>query len=85
MCFRVSWLTSMKNALKRHVSAEATTTDGLRSYKAAMDELGNRGKQTVGRHANVYNQFSLERHIVDRQTFKERRTAALAEWQSLAI
>ena len=35
-------------------------------------------------HANVHNHFSLERHLVDRTTFKERRSAALAEWQSLA-
>ncbi len=35
-------------------------------------------------HANVQNHFSLERHLVDRQTYKERRSAALAEWQSLA-
>ena len=35
-------------------------------------------------HANVHNRFNLERHIVDRQTFKQRRSAALAEWQSLA-
>jgi len=35
-------------------------------------------------HANVSNHFNHERHLVDRQTFKERRSAALAEWQSLA-
>ena len=35
-------------------------------------------------HANIHNHFSLERHIVDRQTFKERRSAALAEWQAFA-
>ncbi len=35
-------------------------------------------------HANVHNHFNLERHIVDRQTFKQGRSAALAEWQSLA-
>lgn len=34
-------------------------------------------------HANIHNHFSLERHLVDRQTYKERRSAALAEWQSL--
>jgi putative transposase len=34
-------------------------------------------------HANVHNHFNLERHIVDRQTFKERRSASLAEWQKL--
>lgn len=108
-----------KKALKRHGSPEAITTDGLRSYKAAMDELGNAGKQEKGRwannraenahlalrrreramlrfrrmrslqkfasvHANVHNHFSLERHLVDRQTYKERCSAALAEWQSPA-
>ena len=35
-------LTFMKKALKRHGSPEAITTDGLRSYGAAMNELGNR-------------------------------------------
>jgi putative transposase len=35
-------------------------------------------------HADVHNHFSLERHLVDRQTYKERRSAALAEWQCLA-
>jgi putative transposase len=35
-------------------------------------------------HANVHNHFALERHLVDRQTYKERRSAALAEWQILA-
>ncbi len=31
-------------------------------------------------HANIHNRFSLERHLVDRQTYKERRSAALTEW-----
>jgi putative transposase len=109
-------LAFMKMALKRHGSPEAITTDGLRSYAAAMTELGNRQKQEVGRwannrvenshlpfrrreramqrfrrmktlqkfasvHANVHNHFNTERHLVDRQTYKLRRSAALAEWQ----
>jgi putative transposase len=109
----------MKKALKRHGSPEAITTDGLRSYRAAMTKLGNEAKQEVGRwannrvenshlsfrrreramlrfrrmkslqkfvsvHANVHNHFNLERHLVDRQTYKARRSAALAEWQILA-
>lgn len=45
-------LAFMKKALKRHGSPEAITTDGLRSYRAAMTELGNEQKQEVGRHAN---------------------------------
>lgn len=112
-------LAFMKKALKRHGSPEAITTDGLRSYSAAMNDLGNRDRQEVGRwasnrvenshlpfrrreramlrfrqmkalqkfasvHASLHNHFSLERHLVDRKTYKERRSAALAEWWSIA-
>ena len=112
-------LAFMKKALKRHGSPEAITTDGLRSYDAALTELGSREKQEVGRwannrvenshlpfrrreramlrfrqmrtlqkfasvHANVHNHFNRERHLVDRQAYKQRRSAALAEWQALA-
>ena len=108
----------MKKALKRHGSPETITTDGLRSYRAAMTELGNTYKQEVGRwannrvenshlpfrrreramlrfrqmrslqkfasvHAKVHSHFNLERHLIDRETYKSRRSAALAEWQSL--
>ena len=45
-------LTFMKKALKRHGSPEAITTDGLRSYKAAISELGCEAKQEIGRWAN---------------------------------
>ncbi len=111
-------LTFVKKALKRHGSPQTITTDGLRSYRAAMTELGNAAKQEIGRwannrvenshlpfrrreramlrfrrmsclqkfasvHANVHNHFNLERHLTDRQTYKTRRLAALAEWQSL--
>jgi putative transposase len=34
-------------------------------------------------HARVYNHFNQERHLVDRKTYKQRRSAALAQWQSL--
>jgi putative transposase len=112
-------LTFIKKALKRHGSPEAIVNDGLRSFRSAMEDLGNRAKQWGGRHANtrvensnlpfrgqeramlrfrqmktlqefasvlanVHNLFALERHLVDRQTYKERRSAALAEWQALA-
>lgn len=42
----------MKKALRRHGSPEMITTDGLRSYRAAMQDLGNTDKQEVGRWAN---------------------------------
>ena len=108
----------MKKALKRHGSPAEITTDGLRSYKAAMNELGNADKQGVGRwasnrmenshlpfwrreramlrfrqmkslqkfasvHANVHNHFNLERHLIDRQAYKTRRSDPLSEWQNL--
>jgi putative transposase len=34
-------------------------------------------------HANVHNHFNQDRHLIDRQTYKANRSAALAEWQSL--
>jgi putative transposase len=109
----------MKKTLKRHGKVDAITTDGLRSYKAAMTELGCEDKQEIGRWANnrvenshlpfrrreramlrfrqmkslqkfasvrgsIRNHFSQERHLIDRQTYRERRSAALAEWQQLA-
>jgi putative transposase len=38
--------------MKRHGKAKAITTDGLRSYKAAVKEIGNADLQEVGRWAN---------------------------------
>lgn len=34
-------------------------------------------------HASISSHFNSERHLVDRETFKARRSAALAEWQNL--
>ncbi|TMM45347.1 DDE-type integrase/transposase/recombinase, partial [Qipengyuania marisflavi] len=34
-------------------------------------------------HANVHNHFNSQRHLLDRQTYKTSRSAALAEWQNL--
>jgi putative transposase len=45
-------LAFMKKALKRHGSPDAIITGGLRSYGAAMDEIGCRERQETGRWAN---------------------------------
>ena len=109
----------IKKALKRHGSPKAIVTDGLRSYKAAMKELGNTEKQEVGRwannrcenshlpfrrreramlrfrqmktlqkfssvHAAFHNHFNQDRHLISRDDFKARRSAAFAEWKMLA-
>ncbi|HKX77405.1 MAG TPA: IS6 family transposase [Novosphingobium sp.] len=107
----------IKKALRRQGRPDVIVTDGLRSYPAAMREIGNGERREMGRwlnnrvenshlpfrrreramlrfrqmkslqkfasvHASLHNHFNQERHLVDRQTFKERRSAALAEWQS---
>jgi putative transposase len=45
-------LAFMKKALKRHGRPEAVVTDGLRSYPAAMRELGNIDRREMGRWMN---------------------------------
>ena len=35
-------------------------------------------------HASVHNHFNQERHLISRDDYKERRSAALAEWPLLA-
>lgn len=42
-------LVFLKKALKRHGCAEEIVTDGLRSYPAAMRELGNLDRREMGR------------------------------------
>ena len=109
----------MKKLMKRHGCAKAITTDGLRSYKAAMAELNIDERQEIGRwannraenshqpfrrreramlrfrrmktlqrfastHAALHNHFNQERHLVSRDIYLERRSAALAEWQAVA-
>ena len=34
-------------------------------------------------HASFHNHFGQDRHLVDRQTYKLRRSVALIEWQNL--
>ena len=53
-------LTFIKKAMKRHGKARIITTDGLRSYKAAMKDIGNAAKQeiwslgqTIGRKTHI--------------------------------
>ncbi len=58
----------------------------LRRRERAM--LRFRGMKSLQKfaavQANVHNQLNLERHLVDRQTFKQRRSAELAQWRQLA-
>lgn len=115
---KASALKFLRKAMKRHGRAESITTDGLRSYKAAMTEIGNAEKQEIGRwannrvenshlpfrrreramlrfrrmkslqkfsaiHAALHNHFNKDRHLTSRDSFKDQRSAALAEWKTL--
>jgi putative transposase len=77
-------LTFMKKALKRHGSREAITTDGLRSYGATMNELGNRDKQEIGRWANnrVENSHLLCRRR-ERAMLRFRQMKSLQKFASV--
>ena len=112
-------LAFIKRALKRHGKAKTIVTDGLKSYPAAMRDLGIVDRREMGRwfnnraenshlpfrrreramlrfrqmktlqkfvsiHASFHNHFNSERHLVNRQAYKIRRSAVLAEWQNLA-
>lgn len=35
-------------------------------------------------HVSLHNHFNQERHLTDRQTYKERRSTAFAEWSNIA-
>jgi transposase-like protein len=56
----------MKRALKRHGAPEAITTHGLRSYRAAMKELGNAGKQEVAFAKASFYHMESSSHLTDR-------------------
>lgn len=117
--YKPAALAFLKKALKRHGQAETVVNDGLRSYPAAMRDMGNLDRREMGRwlnnraenshlpfrrreramlrfrrmkslqkfasvHASLDNHFNSGRHLADRQTYKQSRSSALAEWQSLA-
>jgi putative transposase len=112
-------LAFLKKAMKRYGPPKFIVTDRLRSYRAAMVQLGNAKRQETGRwlnnrgenshlpfrrreyamlrfrrektlqkfvtvHSAVCNHFNHERHLISRDDFKEKREAALVEWQRLS-
>ena len=60
----------MKKIMKQHGCAKTITTDGLRSYRAAMKELNVEDRQEVGRWANNRAENS-------HQPFRRRERAML--------
>ena len=116
---RKAALAFLKRAMKRYGRPKIIVTDRLKSYRAAMKEIGNAADQEYGRwlnnraenshqpfrrregamarfrdlktlqkftsaHASIHNHFNLDRHLNNRETFKQNRSVALAEWRQLA-
>ncbi len=74
----------IKKAMKRHGSAKAITTDGLRSYKAALKELGAADKQEIGRWANNRVENShLPMRRRERAMNRFRRMASLQKFAAV--
>lgn len=81
---KMAALTFMKKALKRHGKAETIVTDGLRSYSAAMRELGNRDRHEVGRWLNNRVENShLPFRRRERAMLKFRRMKTLQKFASV--
>ena len=115
---RKAALKFLKKSMKRHGRPETIVTDRLRSYGAALKDLGRGDDREMGRwlnnraenshlpfrrreramlrfrrmrtlqkfasvHASVHNHFPTERHLQNRNTYKQARAAALAGWRGL--
>ncbi len=108
----------LRKLMKRHGRPEELVTDKLRSYGAALKEIGAEDRQVTERlennraenshqpfrwreramlrfrrmhslqkfvsvHSSVCNHFNSDRSLSSRQTYKQARAAALAEWRGL--
>ncbi|MCC6480202.1 MAG: IS6 family transposase [Sphingomonadaceae bacterium] len=81
---RKAALRFIKKALKRHGKAEKIVTDGLKSYPAAMRELGNENRREMGRWKNnrvenTYLPFRRRERVMQRF----RRMKSLQKFSSV--
>ena len=75
---KASALKFLKKAMKRYGNPREVVTDRLRSYRAAMREIGNEGRQITGRHENNRAENS---HLPFRR--RERAMARFRQMRSL--
>jgi putative transposase len=115
---RKAALQFLMRAMKRYGQPKVFVTDRVRSYRVAMNVIGNAADQECGRwlnnraenshqpfgrregalskfrdvktlqkfapvRASIRNRFNLERHLNNREIFKQNRSAALVEWRQL--
>jgi putative transposase len=75
---KASALKFLKKALKHYGKPQEIITDRLRSYRAAMNEIGNGSRQVTGRHESNRAENS---HLLFRR--RERAMARLRQMRSL--
>lgn len=115
---RKAALKFLRRAMKRYGRPKVIVTDRLRSYREALNVIGNVAEQECGRWLNnraenshqpfrrregamskfrdvktlqkfasalasIHNHFNHERHLNSGATFRQNRSAALAEWRQL--
>jgi putative transposase len=90
-------LRSYRAALKAIGSADRQVTGRWKNNRAENSHLPFRRRERAMErfrrmktlqkfaavHGTVHNHFSQERHLVSREIYKQRRSAALAEWRSV--
>jgi putative transposase len=90
LCSYSSAMNEIGNADRQEVGRRLNRAENshqpFRRRKRAMQRF--RSPKTLQKfsavHAQVHNHFNQERHLVTRQVYKQRRSAALAEWRALA-
>jgi len=90
-------LRSYRAALKAIGSADRQVTGRWKNNRAENSHLPFRRRERAmlkfrrietlqkfsSVHASVHNHFNQERHLVSREIYRERRSAALAEWRTV--
>ena len=80
---KLAALIFLKKAMRRYGQPKALVTDGLRSYGAAMPELGNQKRREVGRHLNNRAENShLPFRRRERTMLRFRRMSSLQRFSS---
>jgi acylphosphatase len=62
---------------------DGTVASGCKATGAESPKRSKALQKLSSVHAQVHNHFNQERHLVTREIYKQRRSAALAEWRTV--
>jgi hypothetical protein len=69
----------------RAVTKAATASSALRERAMQRFKTPATLQKFISYHSQIYNHFNHERHLETRQTYKQKRSAALVEWYQLFV